>query len=134
MWQVIGRDLVRLVAEWWRVDRIRVSSDEGRLLRLQPPCLVVVAGRPAEVLSRIVGHDAGGTFVAYDCRGVQGMCRLRVGLVDDRAASDVSWTADGVQRQLHVGEVETFMPGRRRSTVAESADECGSQHAGQISW
>lgn len=107
------RDFVRLVVAWWRVDRVRVSPEEGRLLRLEPPCFVVVAGRPAEVLSRTLGRDPGGPFVSYECRHAQGDCRLRVGLTIDGATAAVSWTTDGVERSLRPEEVETFVPSRR---------------------
>lgn len=134
MWRELVCDLVRLVVGWWRVDQVRISPDEGRLLRLQPPCFVVVAGRPAELLSRTVGHDAGGIFVAYECRSTHSVHRLQVRVVDRHAASAILWTTDGVERLLGPDEVETFVPDRgRRFASNVSAAMCGSTEVGKIS-
>ena len=125
MWRELGRDVVRLVVGWWRGDRVRVSPEEGRLLRLEPPCFVVVAGRPAEVLSRTLGHDPGGAFVAYECRSAGGSCRLRIGLGADGAASDVAWTFDEMQRSLRPEEVETYVPFKPRRPASNDSMSAG---------
>jgi hypothetical protein len=133
MWRELIRDWQRLVAGWWRVDQIRISPDEGRLLRLQPSSLVVVGGRPAEVLSRTVGHDVGGTFVVYECRSARGDCRLTVRIVGERAAVDVLWSDDGVEQTLPRDAVETFTTRSPRSfTRDELTAASSSTYSGKI--
>ena len=116
----LGRDLVRLVRSWWRVDRVRISLDEGRLLRFEPPCIVVVEARPAEVLARTTGQSAAGPFVAYDCRSALGPCRLQVGLPGPGLAPRVCWTEQGAQRTIAADSVEVY-PLRKARSPAHSA-------------
>lgn len=64
------RDLCRLFSAWWRVDRVRVSLREGRLLRLEPPCLLLICGRLVQVRERRV--DSSGVGVIYRCEAHAG--------------------------------------------------------------
>lgn len=59
------RGLVDCLRAWWQVDRIRVSPREGRLLRLRPPCVVVIESDAVELVQRMVAHDAEGPSVVY---------------------------------------------------------------------
>ena len=61
------RDLFKLFRSWWQVDRVRISPTEGRLLRLIPPCIICVNGRPVEVLRRSVSRKTAEVIVQYDC-------------------------------------------------------------------
>lgn len=118
-------DMARLVASWWRIDRVRISPREGRLLRLQPPCVVVVEDRPAEVLARTLAnlpHGASATTVAddrlfadngllevlYECRSVAGDCRLRLTIAPGGALDGIFWTADGRERRITEECVEVY--------------------------
>jgi hypothetical protein len=100
-------DLVRLVRSWWAVDRIRISPEEGRLWRLRPPCILLVDGRPAEVIARTLSGDEVGLVVSYDCRTAQGDGRLTVRGVAG-STPKVVWMADGVERPLVAHEIEVF--------------------------
>jgi hypothetical protein len=117
------RDVFRLIASWWQVDRVRVSPHEGRLLRLEPPCVMVVESRPAEVLARTVGRTAAGPFVVYDCRSATGPCQLRVVPLGEGYVSRVSWIEDGRERELAADDVEVFQ-GRR--SIAHSTGSAPS--------
>ena len=72
------RDLLRLLSRWWRVDRVRVSPTEGRLLRLEPPCILRIGDRVLEVVRRKVGQTPDGAYVEYDCDDGASRCALRV--------------------------------------------------------
>ena len=76
--QTILRALLRLLCSWWRVDRVRVSPTEGKLLRLEPPCMLRIGERVLEVVRRSVGQTPDGTYVAYTCEDNPGVCELRV--------------------------------------------------------
>jgi hypothetical protein len=110
-------DLARLVESWWKIDRIRASPREGRILRLQPPCVVVVENRPAEVLARTLGQGASPTatatamelmHVVYDCRSARGACRLTVTVTASGAIAGVDWMEDGVERRIMEEDVEVY--------------------------
>ena len=68
----LARTLVEAVLTWWRQDGIRVSPNEGRLLRLSVPCIVEFERELFEVTRRVVGRRAAGEFVTYQGRAVAG--------------------------------------------------------------
>jgi hypothetical protein len=68
------RRLWRLLHCWWSADRIRISPSAGRLLRLGPGSVLVLAGEPV----RVVGRSAEAGGVAYHCIGVAGDCDVLV--------------------------------------------------------
>ena len=70
--------LTELVGHWWQGDRVRVSPAQGRLLRLQPPCILRIGDRVYEVIDRRVGNVPEGAFVAYGCDDGVEHCELRV--------------------------------------------------------
>jgi hypothetical protein len=105
-------DFWKLTRSWWNVDRIRVSPREGRLLRLQPPCYLLIDGRPAEVLARTLAQGDSGWTVSYECRTADGDGNLTVRMIGD-STSDVVWTTDGVERLIASDEIEVFVPTRR---------------------
>ena len=93
---------------WWRVDRIRASPCDGRLLRLHPPCLVVICGQSFEIAHRIVGQDADGPFVDYDLRGEDGPARLLVRLIVETSRTLIHWIGPDGERPLDETEVAVF--------------------------
>lgn len=111
------KDLTRLVESWWQVDRIRTSPRAGRLLRLQPPCVVVVEGRPAEVLARTLSRaesDSGRLTVTYDCRSALGACTLRLEVMPAGTIAAIRWTAEGTERRIEEEAVEVYQSFSRR--------------------
>lgn len=109
-------DMARLLRSWWKIDRVRISPREGRLLRLKPPCVVVVEDRPAEVLARTLGRNSTATIagneewisVVYDCRSVAGSCRLRLSVAPGGTLEAVYWTTDGQERWVTEESVEVY--------------------------
>jgi len=112
----LWRALLRLLHCWWHKDRVRVSPREGRLLRLQPACLVRINDLLFEVVSRHVQPSSEGPTVIYDCSGSEGDGRLVVRL--DR---EILWlpmprtpspsprsTGESGAIVLHEDEVEVF--------------------------
>lgn len=106
MFHQLASDFRRLLRSFWRVDRIRTSPADGRLLRLQPPCILVVDGRPMEMVARTLVHAAEGTTVSYVCRLGQDEGRLTVPVAGGSTA--VVWTTYGVERRLTADQVEVF--------------------------
>src|SRR5688572_8054988 len=50
-----------LIDSWWRVDRIRASPREGRLLRIEPGTIVTINGEMLEITERIIRDTPRGT-------------------------------------------------------------------------
>jgi len=96
-WALV-RQVVHLLHSWWSKDRVRIAPAEGRLLRLKPPCLLLIADQPAQVRRRTV-H---GRRVIYFCRTVLGIGRLIV----DR--SEVHWRQRRQVKRLHESDIEVF--------------------------
>lgn len=98
--------LVRLIRDWWQVDRVRISPREGRLLRLQPGDLLRLEGMTVTVIARRVDPDASG--VRYRCEGAGFGGELWVGLDAGRQADEVVWSRQGCQQRLPAVEVEVY--------------------------
>lgn len=89
-----------LVRAWWKVDRIRVRPAEGRLLRLQPGCVISVEQRPVEIIRRHTKQsDASGT-VLYDCSTADGTANLVVVSDGNGHVCQLAWVEGGGTRLL----------------------------------
>ena len=98
--------VVELVSSWWRVDRVRNSPREGRLLRLSPPSVLRIAGRRYRLISRRATSAGGKPCVVYHCRSPAGGCELRV-IPGARARHPrVEWVVSGRVSFLEEDEVE----------------------------
>ena len=93
---------------WWRVDRIRASPAEGRLLRLHPPCFVVIGGRSLEIAHRVVGQNSLGPFVNYNVTGHDGPARLLVHLIVETSQTVIRWIGPDGERLLEPSDVGVF--------------------------
>jgi hypothetical protein len=112
------RDLARLVGDWWRVDRVRVSPREGRLLRLQPPCLLVICERIVEIRERRL--DPSGSWVVYQCHTfpAAGFLWARPGA--SPLYPRLLWLEGGVFRELTSEEVDVIGSEIARDTTRVS--------------
>lgn len=110
--------LIGLVRDWWRVDRIRSSPREGRLLRLEPGDLLRLAGVTVTVIDRRVDPDASG--VRYRCAGDGFIGELRVTLAAGRQADGIVWSREGRQCCLFAAEVEVYSAIRRGSETFQT--------------
>jgi hypothetical protein len=100
----------RLVKSWWRDDRIRVSPREGRLLRLQPPCKLLIHGNPVQVLARIrrpQGSDDVASVV-YSCWTPSGPGELLVEPREFSNAVRVTWRHRGCVEDVLEAEIEIY--------------------------
>ena len=104
--------IIELLRSWWRVDRIRSSPVEGRLLRLQPPAFLVIEGRTMEVTRRVAGHDRDGPFVVYDCLENGSDSRLLVRPAVDCGTMPVRWMNSCGERKLDDCDVSVFQTAR----------------------
>jgi hypothetical protein len=108
----MGRSMCRacldLIAGWWRADRVRISPREGELLRLQPVCLVTIAGRPVEVLRRqeVVTLQTRG--VRYECRTEAGPAHLDIRLRESASRLEICWSVFGRIEALPEHQIEIF--------------------------
>jgi len=102
-WPRLVRQLGRLLHSWWRGDRIRVSPEEGRLLRLRPPCWLLIDGATVEVVGRTV-PDAG-RRVLYSCRTHSGVGTLAVSL-DDKV--NLHWHDGAHTRPIMASDIEVY--------------------------
>lgn len=74
----LWRDLLQLVASWWRYDSIRVPASEGAWLRLPVGSLVEKDEETFEIVDReILGTDEE-PLVGYRCVAGSRSCRLLV--------------------------------------------------------
>jgi hypothetical protein len=97
-WRALVKKLGHLLHSWWGGDRVRIAPAEGRLLRLQPPCLLLIADQPAQVCRRRVC----GRRVVYFCRTIAGMGRLMI----DRTG--VHWRRRRQVKRLRESDIEVF--------------------------
>jgi hypothetical protein len=99
-----------LVKSWWRDDRIRVSPREGRLLRLHPPCHLLIHGNPVQVLERKSqppGSD-GAASIVYSCWTTSGPAELLVESGDFSNAARVTWRHQGCVENVLEAEIEIY--------------------------
>jgi hypothetical protein len=107
-----SRSLLRCVGDllrsWWQVDRIRVSPNAGRLLRLRPGNIVCIADRDIEVVSRSVSQSPSGPSICYRCRSADGSAQLCVTPIVCGAGERITWKEKAVERSLTADEVEVW--------------------------
>lgn len=111
-WIGFSKGLLDCLRSWWRVDRIRASTAEGRLLRLHPPCFVVIGGQSFEIAHRVVGQDAEGPFVDYNVHSPEGSARLLVRLIVETSQTVIRWIGPEGERLLDLCDVGVFEPTR----------------------
>ena len=106
------KQLHGLARSWWRIDSIRISPAEGRLLRLQPPCYLRLG---AEVLE-ITRRRTVGQSLIYDCADGD---ELQVSFIDLTQAPQVHWRRQEQTIELSVSELEVFSPDNQLPASAE---------------
>ena len=104
----LAREALALLCAWWRVDRVRVSPREGRLLRLEPPCFLIVDGRLAEVLGREQDPSVDGRLVVYSCLTDSGRGELRVALHGPGRQLEVRWVDTAGEKSLTEEEIAVY--------------------------
>jgi hypothetical protein len=75
----------QIASTWWRIDRLRVSPAEGRLLRIEPPARLLVGGALFEVCGRSVSRKRERPTVVY-----RGFCHGRAGTLQIELAGPCS--------------------------------------------
>jgi hypothetical protein len=110
LWKcLLVKQLWRLVHSWWRQDRIRLSPTEGRLLRLEPPCFLVIDGQPFEIVKRTLRPSDREPVAVYTCRTCGSELMIRQGLTPE-----ILWHHQGVVRRLHETDIEVYPGGTQR--------------------
>ncbi|WLD11736.1 hypothetical protein [Planctellipticum variicoloris] len=101
------RDLFRT---WWRVDRIRISPREGRLLQLAPPCYLEYGGEFWLVDSRAVGTSSTGSYITYRCSTQGSQAELTV--TPARTGwEQVLWIVNGERLAVSADDFEVYRAG-----------------------
>jgi hypothetical protein len=98
----VVKTLLALLHLWWYADRIRASPSAGRLLQLEPACLLRVRGEPAQVTGRHVRPVGTGVEVVYRCSAARGDFELVVStgpgaVAVRRGAHECAISADEVE-------------------------------------
>jgi hypothetical protein len=115
-------DFLQRLLAWWHRDAIRVSPREGRLLRLQPPCIINIDEHEILVEKRTVADHPQGAQVIYD--GHIRSNRRATSLTIAVGSSNVAWTIDGSTLNVAVDEIIAFEPtSRYRALTQVSADD-----------
>lgn len=97
-----------LVVAWWRADRVRISPREGALLQLRPASLLIIGGRPVNVLCRQEVPNVGAPGIRYECRTEDGPACLDVRFYDNAGRLEICWTVSGRTEALREGQIEIF--------------------------
>ena len=103
-------ELRALCVAWLRVDRIRASPDQGRLLRLEPGAILVIGDEQFVVTHR---KRHGDTSVKYVCQGRRGFSLLLVPV----CAREVRWSYQRQTVTVCADEIEVY-----RETAARLQD------------
>jgi hypothetical protein len=102
------RAFLDLIADWWLADRVRISPREGELLRLRPVCLVMIEGRPVEVLGRQEVETDRAHGVRYECRTEEGPAHLDVRFGENASRLEIGWSMSGRIEALWEHQIEIF--------------------------
>ena len=95
------RALLALIRAWWTIDRVRISPQEGKLLRIEPPSVLLVTGRLVRIVRKTFDQTQTGPAVVYDGESEGYPIQL---LVQSPGKSAV-WIEDGAARNLSAEEV-----------------------------
>lgn len=90
------------------MDRIRVSPQEGELLRLPVHTLLQLEGVWWTVQTRWVCDSAHGPAVRYQCEHEEETATLEVQQLPPVGTGTIRWTIDSVSRELHPAEIEVY--------------------------
>lgn len=102
------KELCQLVHSVIARDKIRVPPSEGRLLRLSPPCALMIGTETVSVVSRTVCDTREGPCVTYACRTNFEDGILVVRLIDGFRC-DVLWAiGDDSPRSIAEDDVVVF--------------------------
>jgi hypothetical protein len=88
-------------------DRIRVAPSEGRLLRLSPPCVLMIGSETVQIVSRTVSESSAGPIVLYDCDTEFGAAVLSVRLLMNQCC-EVTWQAGTSEASIAESDVVVF--------------------------
>jgi hypothetical protein len=98
--------LLRILRAWLGSDRIRISPQEAKLLRLTPGACICIGGVTYTVESRTVGDPSCAT-VAYHCRGIDAEMDLIATIAEDGTIQARTATGNSV-KWAPVEEIECF--------------------------
>jgi hypothetical protein len=110
----VGRALRGLIRAWWTIDRVRVFPREGRLLGLQPPCVIFVRGQPVEIVGRHTlaprepSEQLGNPGVCYVCQCETGPALLSVWPGSGNRFPQAVWQTDGKEQLLEEHQIEIY--------------------------
>ncbi|MFK7819245.1 MAG: hypothetical protein AB8G99_11035 [Planctomycetaceae bacterium] len=98
------RELVDICRTVVRGDRIRVSPSEGRLLRLQPSCVLMIGSETIRIKSRTVEDSLKHPTVTYECETDFASGILFVQLLPHHRI-DVEWRIENAHQKIAESDV-----------------------------
>ncbi len=102
--------LRNLFRAWWRVDRIRISPREGRLVQLASPCYLEHGGEFWLVESRAVGTSSTGSYVTYRC-SAEGRHAVLTVTPARTGREQVLWIVNGERLAVSADDFEVYWAG-----------------------
>ena len=99
------RELVALIGNWWRQDRIRLEPRRADLLSLSPGCIIVIGERRLLITDRRPTTDDGDDEVCYLGSGSAGRWQLSLRLQQGEVWCATFRDRDG-SCQLEADDVE----------------------------
>jgi hypothetical protein len=102
------QSVTQIVWAWWRHDRIRVSPDEGRLLRIESQDVLLIGDTQVEVITRSIVKRVSGVALHFNCRTPTGSAELFVELTLDGQLQSIRWNADDEERVLSVEDLDVW--------------------------
>jgi hypothetical protein len=98
-----------LIRAWWRVDRIRTSPNDGRLLRLDFGSILDVGQQRVEVIDRVVSAKDTRLAIAYHCRTSEENTRLFITANRFGEIESCVWEVNGTRRDIHHHDIDVVI-------------------------
>ncbi len=99
-----------LICSFWKVDRIRISPNEGLLLRLSNKAIVIIKQKPLQILKRNIIASGEWIHVEYVCDGEDGLSLLRVTQKGSNTQPEVRWETRKGQFKYPEDQIEIYPP------------------------
>ena len=102
------RALIHIAREWLYGDRVRVSPEAGKLLRLRRGSVIIVGAHKAIVAQRLPVQDEPSRVIHYGCRTSDGEAFLQVFYDSEGNVESVCWRTDDRDFQLTIDDVRVY--------------------------
>lgn len=101
------RELFQLVQSAVCRDRIRVPPSDGRLLRLSPPCVLMIGTETVSIVGRTVGSRKGRPCVRYELESQRSTGTLVVEL-QQNLRCEITLEASSIHQPIAEDDIVVF--------------------------